>query len=230
MIDIRLLNCAVIILIAISFIEVAHANEAKVIDNASALNELLVNKHPLVSIKPIAAQRGCGPEVCSIDIDGLSIPRDQGSLFESSHKNRIEIKPQTSGELPEIDWDPLGAFAVSRNGKRWGTCLELTHTGLGKSGRFQRWTSLILVPWVDLHPSNVAFRFVGYWAGCDVLTEGAKENEINLPIIEHVNTNKDQSLQILSYTCSASACQANEDTRKVREDTESERGALIIDQ
>ncbi len=230
MINMRLLNCLLVTLVSLAFIEVSHANETKVIDNASALNELLVNKNPLVSIKPIAAQRGCGPEVCSIDIDGLSILRDQGGLLESSRKNKIEIKPQTSGELPEIDWDPLGGFAVSRNGKRWGTCLEFTHSGLGKSGSLQRWSSVILVPWADSHPSLIAFRFVGYWAGCDVLMEGVEENEVNLPVIEHVNANKDKSLHILSYTCSALGCKTNEDTRKVREDADSESGALIIEQ
>lgn len=202
----------------------AYADNIKVIGNATELRELLLIEHKAAQIASQIPQRGCGSSGCSIDIAGVSIMQDVGVLLDPKTKKQIEIKPQSSGDLPEIDWEPLGGYAVTRSGKSWGACLEFTHTGLGKSGRFQRWASVLLVPYAG----QIAYRFVGYWAGCDVLMEGDKEDEINLPIIEPALGNKDQLLNIIWHSCSKLACKAKEDPRTVREDSSSETGALAI--
>jgi hypothetical protein len=105
-----------------------------------------------------------------------------------------------------------------------GTCLEFGHTGLGKSGTFQRWGSVVLVP----RNGAVAHRFVGYWASCGALTEGGNPVEIVLPTIEPVTLGGDE-LRILWHHCISNDCTATSDYRSVHRDAGSDSGALSFD-
>ncbi len=198
------------------------------IGNAKALREFVTAGRSTVAIEALASQRGCGPNGCSIDMGGVSIEREKGRLLDAKNKKPIQIQPQIAGELPDLDWEPLGGFAVSRDRKPWGICLELGHAGLGKSGRYQRWTSVMLIPQSEAPSSEVAYRFVGYWAGCDLLTEGEKADEISLPVIESDKGSKEPSLQLVWHSCTASGCKASKDPRTVSEDADSETGTLLV--
>lgn len=222
------MRCFCTILALLGLAGTACSEDKVAIGNAKELREFLTAGRPAVSIEALASQRGCGPSGCSIDIGGVSIDREKGVLLDAVNKKQVQIRPQVAGELPDLDWEPLGGFAVSRAGKRWGTCLEFSHSGLGKSGRYQRWTTVMLVPWMDANPGNVAYRFVGYWAGCDVLTGGEKADEISLPTVEWDKGSNESSLQIVWHSCTASGCKASKDTRTVNEDADSETGALIV--
>lgn len=207
---------------------IACSEDKLIIENARDLKDLLTAGRPALSNEALAAQRGCGPGGCSIEMGGVSIDREKGALLDLASKKPIQIQPQVAGELPELDWEPLGGFAISSVGKRWGSCLEFSHAGLGKSGRYQRWTSVVLVPWLDSHPSGSAYRFVGYWAGCDLLTAGDKADTINLPVIEQNKNGKEPSLQLVWHACTDSGCKSSIDPRAVREDEDSETGTLIL--
>lgn len=207
----------------------ACSGEGITLSNARQLREFLTTGRPSVTAEASAAQRGCGPEGCRIDIGGVSIDREHGLLVGTENKHSILIRPQVAGELPELDWEPLGGFAVSVAGQHWGSCLEFSHAGLGKSGRYQRWTSVILVPWLNTYPGSIAYRFVGYWAGCDLILAGDKPGEIRMPVIQRQEKpGAAPSLQIVWHTCTALACQPNQDRRAVTEDINSDAGALIV--
>ena len=149
----------------------------------------------------------------------------EGVLLDFVSKKTIQVSKQTSGKLPKVDWEVLGGYAINHSGKRWGTCLEFTHVGLGKSGSFQRWSSVFLIPWQDSKPGFIAYRFVGYWAGCDALSEGTKPGEVSLPTLEPL---KEGGMQILWHSCTPQGCTTAKDNRKISEDSTSERGTLMI--
>lgn len=222
------MRVAALILALAALVETACSDDSAIIGNATALRGFLLNGRNPVSLEPLTAQRGCGPSGCSIDIGGLSILREQGMLQDVSSKMTLQIQAQTAGDLPELDWEPLGSFAVSSAGKPWGTCLEFTHIGLGKSGRFQRWGSVMLIPMVQAQPMTIAYRFVGYWVGCDMLSAGEQADEVSLPSIEWSSAVEGQPLQLVWHNCTISGCQVVKDHRTVREVDDSETGALRI--
>lgn len=198
--------------------------------NARDLRELLMAGHRPATVESVPAERGCGPSGCSIDIDGLSILRERGVLARSAG-GRIRLEqhpPGSTDDLPEMDWELLEGFKVLRAGKRWGSCLEFGHAGPGKSGRWQRWTSVVLVPWKGSRPSTLAHRFVGYWAACDSLEEGKLAGEVVLPAVEPASAGT-QGLHIVRNHCTATQCTRVEDSRSVNAVSGSESGALAID-
>lgn len=197
--------------------------------NAHDLRDLLMTGYQPAKIVAITAERGCGPVECSIDIDGLSILRERG-VMRRVGGSQIRLKQYGPGEqkdLPEMDWEPIEGFKVYLAGRRWGTCLEFGHEGIGKSGRYQRWTSVVLVPWKGHRPSLVAHRFVGYWAGCDSLAEGGRAGEVIVPIIEPVTTGSSR-LHIVRQQCTMKRCIKVEDARVVSGDPGGESGAVEI--
>ncbi len=127
-----------VLFLALGFVEqTASAEPVKVLQNARALRDFLVAGRQAATIEPVVAERGCGPINCSIDLDGVSILRNRGVVLDAATRKPLKIRQQTAGKLPTLDWQPLRGFSVSHVGRRWGTCLEFTHAGLGKSGRLQ---------------------------------------------------------------------------------------------
>lgn len=199
--------------------------------DAQDLRKVVMAELQPAIIETAFSERGCGPVGCSIDIDGLSILRERKMIQPSEGEDsEIRLKQHAPGgpkNLPEMDWEPIAGFKVFRAGRRWGTCIEFGHAGVGKSGRYQRWISVVLVPWKGSRPNSVAHRFVGYWAGCDSLAEGIRPGEIILPIIEPVATAASR-LRIVLYHCIVERCIPIEDARSVNGDPNSESGALVI--
>lgn len=201
------------------------------VNNARDLRDQLMSGHSPAKIEAVSPERSCSATDCSVDVEQLSIFLKSG-VMQRTGGRRIQLKQYGSigaAELPDIDWDPIGSFRVSRADKQWGVCLEFGHTGIGKSGRYQRWTSVVLVPRKDLRSKPVAFRFVGYWAGCDYLVEGDKAREISLPTVESSETGG-AHLSIVWHHCSFESCIKVKDARIVNGDPGSESGALVINE
>ncbi len=204
--------------------------------NATELRELLMAGHHPAIIELASHFSGCiGPNVdppdCSTNIDGLIIRRER-EVINREGGGRILLKQYAPGdpkkELPEMDWNPDQGYKVLHTGRRWGTCLEFSHAGLGKSGRNQRWSTVVLVPWKGSKPGAVAHRFVGYWLDCDSLVEGSKAGEIMLPIIEPVAAG-DSHLHIVWQHCTLQSCIKVNDSRTVSGDPFGWEGYVVID-
>lgn len=185
--------------------------------NATELRDALRGSAQAAELQDIPLDSGCGPAGCMVDIGPLRIQREQGVL------QRIDGRPlhwQAQPGLPELDWSPLGAYHVTAAGKPWGICLELSHSGIGKSGVYQRWGSLVLVP-VD---GDKAYRLVGYWAGCDSLQASGK-GQVLLPI---VSQKPERGLHVLKYSCDTQTCNAQPSRIAVDGDPNSANGALRL--
>jgi hypothetical protein len=191
-------------------------------------DELMVRQHP-AKIEAISSERSCSPTNCSIDIENISIFPEQGIIQKGGGDivRLKEYKLDQDMNLPEIDWDPIGSFKVFRDDKRWGTCLEFSHKGIGKSGRFQRWASVILIPLKKYKSKSVAYRFVGYWADCNLIANAKKSNEVLLPTIESY-ANGNSHFQIIWHRCSPKECINFVDRRILSKDSSSESGALLV--
>lgn len=194
----------------------AHADTTA--SNATQLRDALRGSAPAAELQDIPLDSGCGPAGCVVDIGPLRIQREQGLL------QRIDGSPlhwQAQSGLPELDWSPLGAYQVTATGKPWGICLELSHSGLGKSGVYQRWSSVVLVP----ADGDQAYRLVGYWAGCDSLQTGAEAGHVVLPIISQ---QADHGLHVLNYHCDPHTCEAQPSAISVEGDPNSETGVMNL--
>ena len=116
------------------------------VGNANELRELLMSGHNPAKIESAASKRfsGPNPNYYSIDTDGLSILYKLDFIKRQDGKQikLMQHGPGDPKDLPEMDWDPIDLYKVFRAGQHWGTCLEFSHAGIGKSGRFQRWTSV----------------------------------------------------------------------------------------
>ena len=195
--------------------------------DATQLRKILMVGQRPAKIQVVTSKLGCGAADCSSDIDGLSFFRETRVILRAGGgKVRLEERgPENGKGLPEMDWEPAQGFKVFRAGKRRGTCLHFSHEGIGSSGTYQRWSSVVLVPWKDNRPNTVAQRFVGYWAGCDFLAEGDKAGEVILPIIEPIAIGS-KNLHLVWQRCTLVRCTPVEDARKVSADPG--RGALLI--
>lgn len=195
----------------------SHAHAATTVSNASELRDALRGGAQAAELQDIPLDSGCGPAGCVVDIGPLRIQREQGVL------QRIDGRAlhwQAQPGLPELDWSPLGAYQVTATGKPWGICLELSHSGLGKSGVYQRWGSVILVP----ADGDQAYRLVGYWAGCDNLQDGG-EGQVMLPI---VSQQPGHNLQVQNYGCDTHTCEIQPFPANVGGDPSSETGVLHL--
>ncbi|MEN0108155.1 MAG: hypothetical protein AAGC84_17275 [Pseudomonas sp.] len=203
-----ILRCLLLPLLCLAF---AQAQADTLITNASELRDALRGSAQAAELEELTADRGCGPAGCVIDLAELRIQREQGLL------QRIDGQPlrwqQAGDALPELDWSPLAAYRVSTAGKPWGLCLEFSHSGIGKSGLNQRWTSLVLVPYNGNQPGPAAYRIVGYWTGCDSLQVGEQPGQLVLPVISQ---NTDQPLQLRRYHCSVNACDSQPASQQVQ--------------
>jgi hypothetical protein len=194
--------------------------------NGTDLRELLLAGHHSAKIERASHFSACIdptlglPALCSIDIDGLSILYERG-VIQRAGGGQIRLIQHSPGdpnkELPAMDWNPVRGFKVFRADRRWGTCLEFNHSGIGKSGHYQRWQSVVLVPWKGSRPGSVAHRFTGYWLDCNFLAEGNKAGEIILPIIEPTAAGSSR-LHVVWQRCTAEHCIKIEDSRSVSGD------------
>ncbi|OWV73001.1 hypothetical protein ATY77_08325 [Rhizobium sp. R634] len=198
--------------------------------NATELRNILSSSATAATSTEIHIESGCGPAGCMIEVEQLRIQRDKG-FFEHDGKPLllIEHKPTVRWVLPEMDWTPIAAYKIDTGGQRWGTCLEFAHSGIGKSGVHQRWSSVVLVPFHGGKPVDAAHRFVGYWTGCDSLQVGEKPHQVVLPLVEPAATGASPSLCISQYLCNAQGCERREDPRQVHGDPTGETGVLSID-
>lgn len=201
------------------------------ISNCERLQAALMIGHRATMNEKLDSWGGCEETTneCSTHFENLTVLREREAIQGKDGKPiRIEQHaPGNSKCLPEMDWDPLAGYKVISAGTRWGTCLEFSHAGLGKSGRYQRWTSLVLVPGKGAEPGLVAHRFVGYWATCASLAEGDKEGEVLLPIIEPIKIGHGP-LHLVWYHCNTKRCIKIKDKRIVSGDSNSESGELVI--
>ena len=194
----------------------AHADTT--VSNATELRDALRGSAQAAQLQDIPLDSGCGPAGCVVDIGPLRIQREQGLL------QRIDGSPlywQQQPGLPELDWSPLGAYQVTAAGKPWGICLELSHSGLGKSGVYQRWSSVVLVP----ADGDQAYRLVGYWAGCDSLQASVEAGQVMLPI---VSQNAEHRLQVQNYHCNPQTCEPQPSAATIIGDPNSATGALQL--
>ncbi len=180
--------------------------------NAQELREVLVSGHTPLTLAPIKVEHGCFESDCFEIVDKISINKETGAVFKGFRGQQLSISifPNQDNLVP-IDWTPISAYRVlSKNRTTWGNCLEFSHSGLGKSGRFQRWNSIILLPWLHNKPGDNAYRFEGYWGNCNALIAGDTDQYIILPELvldsEQQNTLK---LKALNYVCNAKACSQN---------------------
>lgn len=208
----------------------ATTNPQTAVRNATELRDLLSSTATAPVLSAIETESGCGPEACVVEVEQLLIQRDKG-FFEHRDKRLllIEHKPTDQWVLPEMDWTPIGAYRISAGGQRWGTCLEFAHSGIGKSGVHQRWSSVVLVPFSGDKPADTAHRFVGYWTGCDTLQLRESPRRVVLPLVEPAAADLSPSLRIRQYLCSAQGCETREDPRQVCGDPTGETGILTIE-
>lgn len=182
----------------------APAQAPMLVHNATELRDLLLAGRSPAELQVLTLNRGCGPSGCVVDFGGYSLDRERGRLRTAAGAP-VKLVHHGAGvaELPPLDRDPLGAYAVLQGGTRWGVCLELAHTGLWRSGARQRWVSVILLP--DTPGSRgaaIGHRWVGYWAGCDSLSAGAGATATELPILNASSA----GMQLRWQRCTARGC------------------------
>jgi len=206
----------------------AHADA--VARNATELRDLLRGSATPTVLEPIKTEGWCGPQGCFVDVGELRLDRDKGGFAKAPGGKQLVLvqhKPMGVESLPDIDWTSTDAYRVMAGGQRWGTCMEFTHTGIGKSGVYQRWTSVVLVPFSGDKPAGPTHRFVGYWAGCDSL-QAASAGQVLLPVIERGEPKAAKPVRLVNYQCSAKGCEGKVDERIVDGDPAGENGGMSI--
>jgi hypothetical protein len=207
----------------------AHADA--VARNATELRDLLRGTATPAALEPIKTEGWCGPQGCFVDVGELRLDRDKGGFAKAPGGRQlvlVEHKAMGGEPLPDIDWTSTDAYRVTSGGQRWGTCMEFAHTGIGKSGVYQRWNSVVLVPFNGGKPAGTAHRFVGYWAGCDSLQATATQGQVVLPVIERGEPTASKPLRLVNQQCSAKSCDGQIDRRVIDGDPASEDGTLSM--
>ncbi|CAN5352833.1 hypothetical protein BH11PSE9_BH11PSE9_24510 [soil metagenome] len=95
---------------------------------------MLVAGRTPARLEAVTADLGCPAEGCGAWVDGLVIWRDTGKITDTARRVLPTIT-RLPKQAPEADWTPLDSQKVFSTGRRWGTCLEFTHAGLGKPHR-----------------------------------------------------------------------------------------------
>ncbi|WKB55925.1 hypothetical protein [Eleftheria terrae] len=201
------------------------------VSNATELRDLLRGQAQPATLEPLKSESGCGPAGCSVDLERLSIRVEPGFIQQArgARLRLVEHKHKDGPALPEIDWTPMDAYQVFNAGRRWGSCIEFSHSGMGKSGSYQRWSSVVLVPFRGERPGKTAHRFVGYWTGCDSLQAGDKPGEVVFPVVERAAEHAPAPLHLMRYQCSVQRCSGSEDARSVARHPTDEGGALVVE-
>ena len=197
-------------------------------DTGDAWDAALRRGCPAGALQPIPLLQGCGPTGCGtwlgplfVSADGAGLQRRAGQLLP------LVNGPLPAADLPELNWTPLRAYTVriGRGAGRstWGQCLEFTHSGLGNSGRAQRWRSVLLVA----NGSTSAQRVVGYQASCAALCSGPIAGEVMLPSVQPVVPGQ-PALHVIWSRCGAGACEHHVDERTVEGRADSDSGMLML--
>ncbi len=205
----------------------AWAAASHVVDSPRAwLRALHVGQTP-AALSPLPLVQGCfTPDHCQTRVGALSVDQRDGALRWDGGPRFKARTTRPARDLPVPDWTPLDAFAVSSHGKPWGVCMTLAHEGVGRSGSFQRWTSVVLVP-LAAKARPVAHRWVGYWATCEALVQGASATQVRLPVLEAPSA-AGQTWPLRWQVCEGRACVTQEDHRRVVPQPGAEDGALLI--
>jgi hypothetical protein len=200
---------------------VASAND--VAGNTDELTRVLGQARKPATLNALSMVQGCGPVGCGVTLGGLVIDTDTGSVRRSNGRLLSWVPTGAVADLAEVNWEPLRGYGVRHAGRNWGQCLEFAHTGLGNSGRAQRWRTLALVP----ADGRTAYRFTGYWAACAALVQGTQAGEIILPTVEPVQPGA-SALRLVWNHCDVRRCVRDIDTRSVEGNPGSEDGRLTL--
>ncbi len=189
------------------------------IQNIEELQGILLAGRTPIQVEKMVFDRGCNDTECTLNGDQISIVQQKG-IIRGVHSQ--QIISQYSGNvdeknLPEIQWDSVNGVKIFQAGKQWGTCLNFSHSGIGSSGTFQRWRSVVLIPWENGEPKTSAYRFMGYWADCYFLMEGISSDQILLPTLEF-DTKTPEFLNIIWHTCTSTNCVNTKDSQMLKED------------
>lgn len=193
--------------------------------NATELSALLKAGREPVTLDEQRFERGCHGDLCSMSWQDLIFRTAPGGIRHATGRalRLVSHGADAKRPLPDLDWEPLAGYQVSVSGRRWGSCFELSHAGLGKSGSAQRWTSVILVP----QGRAQAHRFVGYFSGCDALVQTAKRAEVALPMVSHAAAAA-PGWQVVWQVCGARSCRSLPDARQVQAVADDPGGALVL--
>ena len=183
-----------------------------VASDATELREaLLLMRRPAI-LEPVKAEQSCNSEQCTVDIAQISIETQRGRMTIAGKypvKTQLQARSKKSG-LPAVNWTPVQRFMVSAADQQWGMCLEFSHQGVGSSGTYQRWATIVLIPWHLGKPQPLAYRFIGYRLRCDQLAEAMKVAEISLPTIEPDSPNS-ADLKLIWHACGHKNCRSFRD-------------------
>ena len=178
-----------------------------VASDATELREaLLLMRRPAI-LEPVRAEQSCNSEQCTVDVAQISIETRHGRMTIAGKypvKTLLQAGSKKSG-LPAVNWTPIRQFMVTASHQPWGMCLEFSHQGVGSSGTYQRWATIVLIPWHRGKPQPLAYRFIGYRLRCDQLAEGTKVAEISLPTIEPDSRNS-ADLKLIWHDCGHKNC------------------------
>ncbi len=170
---------------------------------------------------------GCTPMRCSVQLGPIEWVGDTQELRVIGGE---QITVANAGTGPALDLAPFQDVAalVRSQGEVWGQCIEMLHEGLGQSGRFQRWTTLMIVPFEHGKPRTAASRLTGYWASCAALQVGGRPGDIEVPLIEPAGRAED-GLVLNRYRCDAEGCTLLPQARPQRMRVDEESVLRLID-
>jgi len=205
----------------------AWAATGRVVDSTQDWLQVVQTGQVPASLTPLPLVQGCfTPDHCQTRVGTLAMDQRDGAMrWDGGPRFRVRSS-QPARDLPRPDWTPLDAFAVSSHGKPWGVCLTLAHEGLGRSGSFQRWTSVVLVP-SGPKARPVAHRWVGYWASCEALLQGASATQVRLPVLG-APLAAGQTWPLRWQVCEGRACVTQTDNRRVVPQPGADDGALLV--
>jgi len=219
----------VVVSAALAFIgcSPAWAATSRVVDSTQDWLQVVHAGQVPASLTPLPLVQGCfTPDHCQTRVGALAIDQRDGAMRWDGGPRFLVRSAQPVRDLPRPDWTPLDAFAVSSHGQPWGVCLTLGHEGLGRSGSFQRWTSVVLVP-SGPKARPVAHRWVGYWASCEALVQGASATQVRLPVLE-APLAAGQTWPLRWQVCEGRACVVQMDNRRVVPQPGADDGALLV--
>lgn len=156
----------------------ANACEACASHSSSPLSQVLDHRGKPVQLEPVPMSSGCAPALCgpdkienyddhapegctpmrcSVRADAIEWEGESQEL-RTVRGGRIELASASMGPSPRLADRPFAAERAPTSHGEWGLCLALGHDGLGSSGRGQRWTTLLLVPYGEGKPMQGAAR------------------------------------------------------------------------
>lgn len=198
---------AAISLLSTLFIYKQKQPETITLLSGNDLRQFLTEGDETVFLKKESIDTGCleGESACFYFFDDIRISQEKEALYKDNRPLTLVSYPIET-QTPDLNRDPLAAYSVSVQGEHWGSCIEFSHSGLGKSGEQQRWTSTILIPNGN---TEKAFKTTGYhWyqPSCEFLTAPAHAPEqLILSEISRSNTTPIQ-YALYRYTCTVMGC------------------------